>query len=244
MSLPDYLILGETKCGTTSLFNYLIQHPDIIDTKGNHEKYDAEYNTKEIRYFDRHYDKDLNWYESCFYEMKEGQITGEATPMYFYRTISIKRIKNVLPDAKFIVLLRNPSDRLFSNFFHNCKWVPGFKEKYANFYEFWNKVHDTDIHLIERGIYYFTIIKWLEQFNINQFCFIKSEDLFIKPEATYNKVLNFLNVSRFKLREFKIYRKNDYPQIDDAMKKKVEEFYRCYNKKLKLLLNIPIDWNY
>ena len=66
MNLPDFLILGETKCGTTSLYNYLIEHPQIIDSKGNHISYDKEYDTKEIRYFDRYYYKGLDWYKSCF----------------------------------------------------------------------------------------------------------------------------------------------------------------------------------
>ena len=57
MNLPDFFILGETKCGTTSLYNYLIEHPQIVESKGNHIQYDKEYNTKEIRFFDRFIEK-------------------------------------------------------------------------------------------------------------------------------------------------------------------------------------------
>ena len=51
MNLPDYLIIGETKCGTTSFYNYLIQHPKILDTYGNGDAVDESYSTKELRYF-------------------------------------------------------------------------------------------------------------------------------------------------------------------------------------------------
>ena len=52
MNLPDYIVIGETKCGTTPLYNYLIKHPQILDTFGNGEGYDDTYKTKELRFFD------------------------------------------------------------------------------------------------------------------------------------------------------------------------------------------------
>jgi hypothetical protein len=244
MNLPDFLILGETKCGTTSLYNYLIQHPQIIDTKGNDIEYNKDYNTKEIRYFDRYYYKGLDWYKNCFYETRDGQITGEATPMYFYRTISINRIKREIPKSKFIILLREPVARLYSNFNHNLKWVPGFRKKYPSFEIFWKSVHDVDYYIIEKGLYYFTLIKWFDVFNASQFCIIKSEDLFDKTQEIYSQILVFLKVTEFRLRDIKIYRQNTYENMDINLRKEIEEFYAPYNAKLYKLLNYKLSWKY
>jgi hypothetical protein len=92
MQKPDFIIIGETKCGTTSLYNYLIQHPKIIESNGNGEGYESSYATKEIRFLDRFFQRGWSWYFSCFPETKAGELTGEATPMYMYRTLAATRL--------------------------------------------------------------------------------------------------------------------------------------------------------
>ncbi len=125
MGKLDFILIGETKCGTTSLYNYLIQHPKAIDTPGNGEGYDKDYATKELHFFDNFHDRGIDWYYSRFPQTKSDEITGEATSMYIYRALIARRVKEHLSDIKFIVLLRNPVDRLVSNYEHNNKWVPG-----------------------------------------------------------------------------------------------------------------------
>lgn len=244
MNLPDFLIIGETKCGTTSLYNYLIKHPKIIDTKGNDEKYDKSYNTKEIRFFDRFYNKGVEWYKNCFNKTKSDEITGEATPMYFYRTITIQRILKHIPDVKLIVLLRNPVDRLYSNFYHNYRWVDGWKNKYPDFNIFWNSVHDPDYYLIDKGLYYFTFIKWFEFFKKEQFYIMKSEDLYKNLQHEYSQLLKFLEVDNYIIKGITYYRKNNYPPLNKELRKKVENFYSRYNKKLVTLLGDKFNWEY
>ena len=78
MNNPDFIIIGETKCGTTSFYNYLIQHPKILETYGNGDDVDPSYATKEVRYFDRYFSRGYEWYQSCFPETQEDEITGEA----------------------------------------------------------------------------------------------------------------------------------------------------------------------
>lgn len=243
MNLPDFIILGETKCGTTSLFNYLIQHPKILDTKGNSEDSTSEYRTKEIRYFDRYYYKGIDWYSNCFPNKSEGELTGEATPMYLYRTSTIQRIKNSLPNTKFIILLREPVSRLYSNFNHNFKWVPGFANKYPTFDMFWNTYHDTDAYLVEKGLYYYTLIKWFEVIDRSRFLIIRSEDLYLNTQIVYSEVLKFLGTENFELKSTQAYRKNDYEKIEQPLKRELESFYAPHNEKLFSLLNI-VFWKY
>ena len=100
---PDFYIIGFAKCGTTSLFEYLISHPNIHPPKG-----------KEIDFFDRLYSRGINWYkvgfpfiiqkfiEKVFFRKKF--LTGEATPRYIEHPHAINRIKQTTPNAKFIIL--------------------------------------------------------------------------------------------------------------------------------------------
>jgi len=107
LQMPDFLIIGAQKCGTTSLYRYLIQHPQIEPAI-----------KKEIHYFDLNYNKPIQWYLNQFPALKtqSDRITGEATPYYIFHPHAPYRIKEHMPDAKIIVLLRNPVDRAYSHY--------------------------------------------------------------------------------------------------------------------------------
>src|SRR5579863_6754349 len=114
--LPDFMIIGTQKGGTTSLYNYLIDHPNI-----------SSIFKKEPHFFDFNFYKGVSWYRAHFPSLLEkyyservhGQkfITGEASPYYLYHPLVPQRIKETMPTAytKFIVLLRNPIDRAYSH---------------------------------------------------------------------------------------------------------------------------------
>ena len=114
-TLPDFLIIGAARSGTTSLYEYLIQHSSIHSAVG-----------KEVYFFDKKYNKGINWYRSFFPSkfskiiisslQKKSFLTGEATPRYLFHPHSPKRVHQVIPNVKLIVLLRNPIDRAYSHY--------------------------------------------------------------------------------------------------------------------------------
>ncbi len=117
--LPDMIIIGAMKCGTTSLFRYLAEHPDFFPPM-----------TKEIHFFDSKYDQGLDWYRRRFpTKIKRltcrlrGRriITGEASPYYMFHPHAMRRIASILPTVKLIVLLRNPVDRAYSHYHYEVK---------------------------------------------------------------------------------------------------------------------------
>lgn len=242
MNLPDFLIIGETKCGTTSLFNYLIQHPQIKDTYGNGDEVDDSYATKEIRFFDRYYNRGIEWYKSCFPETKLNEITGEATPMYMYRGIVPYRIKKHIPKAKFIVLLRNPVDRLYSNFQHYFKWVPNWSKQYDSFESYLNTCNDRDYFMVDKGIYMHSLLKWFKLFPKEQFLVESTENLNSNPQKVFSKILNFLEVDDYILNNYDIYRKNEYIGLKKQTRKMLEEFYKPYNEELINYLEVKLNW--
>lgn len=243
MPLPDYLIIGETKCGTTSLYNYLIQHPNILDTFGNGDAVDESYATKEIRFFDRYFNRGIEWYKGCFPETSDNCITGEATPMYMYRTLCLQRIHQYLPKTKFIIILRNPVDRLYSHFSHMVKWNPAWQNKYKDFSDFINSTREEDYYMIDKGLYAYTIERWYELFKRDRFCIIITEELQKYPQNTYNTVLNFLGMENYTLSEFKTFRENKYNTMDNSLRDYLVQFYRPYNERLSRLLNRDLNWD-
>ena len=111
--LPDFLVIGAQKSGTTSFFHYIAQHPKIFDHKA-----------KELHFFDLHYGRGAAWYRSQFpllASVKKDSLVGEATPYYLCHPHAPKRIHGLVPDVKLIVLLRDPVDRAISHYFHEVK---------------------------------------------------------------------------------------------------------------------------
>ena len=115
--LPDYLIIGTQRGGTTSLYKYLTRHPSL-----------AHALTKELRFFDLNYDKGMAWYRSRFPSRRYKQlvrrtrgvelVVGEGSPDYMFHPHAPGRIARTLPSAKLIVFLRNPVDRAWSHYWH------------------------------------------------------------------------------------------------------------------------------
>lgn len=102
---PNFLILGAAKSGTTSLYHYLKQHPQVYMS-----------DPKETRFFELAYHKGMEFYWNTYFEGWEGQCAiGEASPSYIYLPYVPERIKAELPEAKLIAILRNPVDRAFSH---------------------------------------------------------------------------------------------------------------------------------
>jgi hypothetical protein len=242
MGKPDFILIGETKCGTTSMYNYLKEHPKVLETFGNGEDYDPTYASKELRFFDKFYNRGWDWYFSCFPETKKDECTGEATPMYMYRTLIAKRIKERLPDVKLIVMLRNPVDRLISNFQHNYKWVPGWKEQYPDIKTYFYGCMDKDYYQIEKSIYYYSLQRWFEHFPKSQFCIVRSEDMYENPAKAYYQVTRFLNLPDKDLKDYPVYRANIYNHIDPDFRKELEGFYHPYTQRLEQLIDRKMNW--
>jgi len=255
--LPDFLIIGAARSGTTSLYEYLTQHPSVIPGVG-----------KEVYFFDKEFGKGINWYKSFFptkisksrleNKLKKNCITGEATPRYLHYPHTPKRVFDIIPNVKLIVLLRNPIDRAYSHYqmevgsgkeelsFEDAieqeenRIVNDMKkmEKNENFYSvnFYRKSYLT------RGIYVDQLKRWFEYFPREQFLILKSEDLYSNPSEVYQQVLDFLDLSKFELNSFKAHRMRKYSAVSDETRKKLADYFKPYNEQLYQLLGRNFDW--
>jgi len=115
--LPDFLIIGAQKAGTTTLVEALRRHPDVFipDTRRISPRHQAG----EVRFFCRRWRRGVRWYRSLF-APGVGRVCGEKTPGYMCDGAVMERVRRTVPEAKLIVSLRSPVDRLFSQL--NMRW--------------------------------------------------------------------------------------------------------------------------
>ncbi|MEC4983318.1 MAG: sulfotransferase domain-containing protein [Oscillatoria sp. PMC 1068.18] len=249
--LPDFIIIGVAKGGTTSLFQYLATHPQI-----------AFSTAKETDYFYKHFDKGLSWYKSYFplqqWLTNSHTLVGEATPDYFCRSRTVpKRIENLLPDAKLIVLLRNPIDRAYSHYAHRRRKgaekesdfakvaiaeMQQLTEKLAAFNQ--DNSHKPSIacYHLATGLYIIHLQSWLEHFPPEQLLILQSEDLFSQPNQIVNQVTNFLDLPQISKQQFPIFNQGNYQEIDLALREELRNFFAPYNRQLYEFVQRDFGW--
>ncbi|TLX73223.1 sulfotransferase domain-containing protein [Labilibacter sediminis] len=242
---PDFIIVGVQKGGTTSLYNYLTEHPDI-----------APACTKEVHYFDYNYHKGKNWYAKHFpFKWKaKGKITGESSPYYIYHPQSLKRIKQDFPNVKIIVMLREPLSRAFSHYHMELRrgnekirpFEQAIKqesivlEEHQKLLEnpkYYSFPHQTYSY-ISRGYYVKQIKEIYELFPNEQVLILKSENFYSNTQEEYLNVCNFLKIPAFELPNIKIHNKGTYKK--EEFSKELKSIFINSNNELKELLGYKI----
>jgi hypothetical protein len=142
---------------------------------------------KEFRFFDENYARGLKWYESQFRNHQGEKAVGEVATKYLSRPVVPERIKQVIPDAKLIVSLRNPTDRAFSAYGYDIK-----KRIHTLSFEEAIRQHYTEY--IERGFYYEQIARYLQYFSRSNLLILIYEDLKKAPRAFIEDIYGFLEV--------------------------------------------------
>lgn len=252
--LPDFIIIGAGKSGTSSLYNYLIQHPNIYSAK-----------IKEVNYFIRKWTK---WYRPNFPTifqkfyvkklLKKPFLTGEASPFYLLHPNVPKKVYEKIPDVKLIIILRDPVDRAFSQYnqwkntdFENLTFEEAIKTEKIKTREEWQNYTDEEIpdsrknvkySYLEGGLYFEQIKRWLDVFPRNQILILKAEDFFSFPSKISSEVFEFLGAPPFEVDSTKKFNVGQYSQIEPNTEKSLRIFFQPYNKKLYELLGKDFQW--
>lgn len=265
---PDFIIAGAQKAGTSSLFSYLNQHPQLFGAR-----------QKEINFFDldENYSKGKQWYLNFFRSYSRPFRTGlyfEATPEYLYNDIAAERIYEFDSSMKIIILLREPVKRAFSawNMFRDFTQAKHgnppkylsfdknsqlFKELYSTKFPSFEEAVEREIKKIEiqsethepsflrRGIYLPKIKKYHHLFGKEKVLVLGFKDLIQKKKETLNEVLSFLDI-----------KKSDWSFLDDEIRNsrkythtihqdieiKLREFYEPHNEALFDYLGKTPNW--
>lgn len=253
--LPDFLIIGAMKSGTTSLFHYLAQHPELVPAC-----------RKEIHYFDQDDASfggrtgSLAWYRSHFpikVMVPSRSLVYEATPKYLCHARSASRIAHVVPDARLVLSLRNPADRAISHYFHTRCNRPdpeslhaAMSEDVARCAAFEAAGNDAPgapdyTTYVGRGIYRPQIERFLEYFDRRDLHVFQGERLFENPGPVLTDLFEFLGVrSDRPIRDLTAQHvsqrdKRVWPRTRELL----NEFFRPHNERLFELLGERYDWN-
>ena len=246
--LPYFLIIGAQKCGTSSLFYYLKQHPQL-----------ALPSKKEIHYFDLNYQNGLNWYKSFFPFKFTNRKSGEASPYYLFHPHVPKRVQEVCPKVRLIVMLRNPVDRAYSHYQMLRKLeiepISSFEmaiEQENNRMEGQLEHFNQNPHYksmeyrmfsyLSRGKYTHQIKHWLQFFSIDQFLFIKSETFFSSPNQELRRVYDFLEIKQLYPKDLRPKKKGTYQDMNPQTRNELDQYFSQENESLRGLLGNTYTW--
>lgn len=243
--LPTAIIIGTQKGGTSSLFEYMLQHPKI---QGSF--------IKEVQYFAQRYWIGKRGYRS-FFPIKKNDTKHliEATPIYLFYPEAPSRVFELIPNAKLIVLLREPVERAYSNYMHNCRRGDEertFEDCVAADIEAARKSGgamrcpcEDDLSFrhtsyVRRGLYAQQLIRWYDLFPRKNIKIFRAEDFFSDPSTITQETLRFLGISEHPINTGKAHNQFSYNRKRLDQFPELADYYREPNEKLKALTGI--EW--
>lgn len=253
---PSFVIIGAQKAGTTSFYHLLCQHPSIRSAK-----------KKELHYFDLNYGRGVGWYASRFpftlsrlfgRGSNPENITGEASPYYMFHPLAIPRLAQVLPDAKLIVLLRNPVERAYSHYNHEIKnrtetlsfeaaleseqeRLRGESEKIVQDGNYRSLRH-RNFSYLARGIYADQLEAVFQVFDRKQVMILESDTYFKRPAEVLRQTCSFLQVPEWRPQTFPKLNEGSYAEMKEATRQFLENYYQAHNQRLFHLLDRTFAW--
>ena len=213
-ALPDFLIIGAKRGGTTSLWRYLEQHPFLAPS------FPARARFKGAHFFCTGYEAGLPWYRSHFpsetsrrrIEQRLGGpiAVGEASPYYLFHPLAAERAAAAVPQAKLILVLRNPVDRAYSHYqarrrdgtetlsFEDAiaaesERIAGEAERIRTEPGYSSFAHE-HFSYVAQGLYAAHLERWLQHYPRERVLIERSEDLYADPQAVYDRVVEFLGL--------------------------------------------------
>ncbi len=203
--LPNVLVIGAQRAGTSSIYRYLGSHPDVAPSL-----------RKEIEFFSTRSSMGERWYRAHFplikRPLKRPHVAFEATPDYLLHPLAAARAAELIPDLKAVALLRSPITRAFSQYGHQRRldreelsFTAALEREPERIVGELDKlVSDPDYPAVElrthgymeRGRYAPQLTRWFEALGRDRVHVIRTEDLWAKPEATYAELLDFLDLTR------------------------------------------------
>lgn len=177
--LPNYLVIGAARCGTSWLARNLMCHPNVYMPA-----------QKELHFFDRNYQNGIAWYEAFFRDRNE-QAIGEATPAYLYFEQIPELIYRYMPGVRLIVLLRDPIERAYSHYWNIRAKAGKGDDNYAISFE--DKLRRTP-RLIDEGMYAQSLKRYLRLFRREQLLVLLYDDLKRDPKGLLRAVYDHVGV--------------------------------------------------
>jgi sulfotransferase family protein len=247
--LPTWVVLGAMRCGTGSLHRALRRHPDVHASP-----------RKEIRFFDLRFAKGEAWYRRHFPTEHEARaheetfgrrlLIGESTPGYLFHPLAPARLKEMLPDAKLVVLVRDPIARAVSHYrlARRKRWealsleeaLDREPERLAGT-EDWSVAHRRQSY-VARGLYAEQLDRWLEHFPTEQILVCTSEELFAEPDCTFGQICRFIGADPVPSGQVEWVQRSPRSTVPPEIRARLEKQFAEPNARLYRLLGRDLGW--
>jgi len=178
---PNFLGIGSVRGGSTWLHNVLNSHPAFL----------LPAKRKELQFFTKYYDRGLDWYYNCFLPQSnkpDAKHVGEITPGYLIAAQAPQRIAEMRHIDKFVLILRDPVDRMFSHY----KWHLRVTGEDLSFEEFYTKIPRLAVN---NGLYFKNLNRYLKHFDPDQFLILIFEEAVQTPEICFQELGCFFDVA-------------------------------------------------
>ena len=251
--LPQFLILGAQRSGTTTLYEWIAQHPQILPGT-----------EKEIHFFDRNFQKGVSWYRlhfPTFRKLGSTRITGEATPYYLFHPRAPERIYRVLPEVKMLALLRNPVERAVSHYFREVhlghedrpieeallleesRLQPELEKMEKDEFYF-SEIHHQKSYKT-RGRYAEQLKRYFDLFDRRQLLVLSSEEYFANPKEALHVIFSFFEINAGFLPHKVTPQEMDgrVPGVPEAVYTALHKYFEPHNEALFQLLGRNLGWN-
>lgn len=262
-TLPSVFILGAPKGGTSSLSYHLSLHPAYVDALAKELMFLQELPNFVSNYQRNRlvalawgrYSDDLSSYRKFFPLERRMQevskrtgvpaVTGDHTPFYLYCPVAAERILRMAPQARFIILLRDPVARTYSDYnMHRSRTTEETRTfEQAIDDELSGACTDFRLTYLHQGIYEPHVRRWLDLVPREQLLILRSEDLFRDPLPVLRQVFTFLNLPQVDLEDLPVQNEGAYQEpMKPETRLRLREYFRPYNRKLYDLLSVDFGW--
>ncbi|MGK7946048.1 MAG: sulfotransferase [Microcystaceae cyanobacterium] len=202
-----FIVLGGHKCGTSSLHTYLAQHPEITMPITKGEDLLASVNLN------------LENYANSYDLTNPKKILGEVSSVYLHKKRAMPRLQKHFPNAKFVIILRNPIERMVSHYYHMQKDDLPFTQNF--------KLEEICLHpeqyleqgVIENGLYSQHLEPYLESFGLEKFLILLFDDFVNNKSAFYKSLFKFIGVDSNFMPDTSIILRKGQVKKENALKK-------------------------
>jgi hypothetical protein len=260
--LPDFLVIGAKRGGTTSLWRYLAEHDGILNLFPRPE------NIKGLYYFDENFGRGERWYRSHFPSVGTralasrrvgySVVAGEATPYYLYHPLAPTRARAVVPNAVIVAVLRDPVERAFSH----------FKERRTNGTEplSFSEAIDAEparlageeqriiadggyvsfahrhMSYVDQGRYAPMLARWFDAFGRDNVLVEISEEMYADPQASLDRVTDRLRLPRHTLRDSEPHNSEPDQGFDAEVRAQLTDLLKPDIAAVEDLLGRTLPW--
>jgi Sulfotransferase domain len=245
------------RCGTGSVHRALGRHPDVHAS-----------GRKEVRFFNLRFAKGEAWYRRHFPTEREARahldafgrplLIGESTPDYLFHPCAPPRMKEMLPDARLIVLVRDPVARAVSHYHlaRRKRWeelslehaldreperLAGVEERLLADPGYRSFAHRRQSY-VARGRYAEQLERWLEHFPAEQILVCKSEELFAEPDRMFDQICRFIGADPTAWGHVPWVRRSPRSTVPPEIRTRLEKQFAEPNARLYRLLGRDLDW--